>query len=157
MLLESPYEKGCTATSLENDKDGGQRYGLHIQTSSLLPGKVTTAIYSSSKRFCLDDALQSQMIRSVIPSLDRIISRQSLSDHNSELEPGKEQPNIRYKVPSFAQSFYPLLADLHDIFIDLPSIAKAMVSVQKMLADINVGQPVNTQTLSNVYIFRIAV
>ncbi|RZR86973.1 hypothetical protein BHM03_00014272 [Ensete ventricosum] len=157
MLLESPYEKGCTATSVENDKDGGQSFALHIQTSGLLPGKVTSAIYSSSKRICLDTALQSQAIRSVIPSLDLIISKEILSDHNSEVESGKDQPNCSFKVPPFAQSFYPLLTDLHHIFTDLPYIAKAMVSVQKILANISDGQPVDTQTLSNVYFFRIAI
>ncbi|KAJ8505720.1 hypothetical protein OPV22_006606 [Ensete ventricosum] len=124
MILESPYEKGCTATSVENDKDGGQSFALHIQTSGLLPGKVTSAIYSSSKRICLDTALQSQAIRSVIPSLDLIISKEILSDHNSEVESGKDQPNCSFK---------------------------------KILANISDGQPVDTQTLSNVYFFRIAI
>ncbi|WOK97409.1 hypothetical protein Cni_G06117 [Canna indica] len=157
MLLESPYEKGYTATSVDNDKDGGQSAELHIQASGLLPGKFTLATANSLERYFIEETFQLQMIKSVIPLLDLVISKEGQSSYNDEKEPGKDQPNFDYKVPPFAQSFYPLLADLHDIFTELPSIGKAMVSLQKMLADINEGQPVNTQTLSSVYIFRIAV
>ncbi|CAL9170591.1 unnamed protein product [Musa hybrid cultivar] len=157
ILLESPYDKGYAGTNQDNDKDGGQGSGLHIQTSGLLPGKVTSALCSSSKRICVDDTLKSEMIKSVIPFLDLIISKEGQPDPKSKVVPVKDEPNFNYKVPLFAQSFYPLLTDLHDIFIELPSIGKALVSVQRMLADINDGKPVNTQTLSSVYIFRIAV
>ncbi|XP_042467156.1 uncharacterized protein LOC122050304 [Zingiber officinale] len=160
MLLESPYdgnEGGHATTCSDNNKDGGQTLGLRIQAINLLPPKVTSVTYFNSKRLCLDDAIKEQMVKMVIPFLELAISKGGQPDSNFEEGSVKDQPKLDYKVPAFAQSFYPLFADLHDIFIDLPSIEKAVVAVQRMLVDINEGKPVNTHTLSNAYIFRIAV
>ncbi|RWR71976.1 hypothetical protein CKAN_00016400 [Cinnamomum micranthum f. kanehirae] len=66
-------------------------------------------------------------------------------------------PRCNYKAPSFAQSVYSLLTDLHDIFIDLPAIGKALVYAQKMLTDVDKGDSVDTKLLSEVHNFRIAV
>ncbi|KAE8660618.1 hypothetical protein F3Y22_tig00116951pilonHSYRG00518 [Hibiscus syriacus] len=47
--------------------------------------------------------------------------------------------------------------DLHDIFIDLPSIGRALALSQKLLLDVNRGEAVDTGIMSEVYTFRIAV
>ncbi|XP_074565400.1 uncharacterized protein LOC141821915 [Curcuma longa] len=160
MLLESPYDNNKdvhTEASLDNNKDGSRSLGLRVLASNLLPAKVTSTTYASSKRFCLDNTIKSQVVKMVTPFPDLAVSRGGQPSHNFEERSENYQPKLDYKVPAFAQSFYPLFADLHGIFIDLPSIGKAMVSVQIMLADINEGRPVDTKTLSNVYSFRIAV
>ncbi|XP_008775158.2 uncharacterized protein LOC103695572 [Phoenix dactylifera] len=157
LLLESPYENKCIATASGNVESGKQRSGLNLQTSSLLPGKVTPSIYSNSRKFSLTDALLSQMVQSLTCSLDSLIPKRTLSNSVLEVEPGECRPLSSYQAPPFAQSVYPLLADLHDIFIDLPSIGKALFCAQKMLANVNEGETVSTEILSNVYAFRIAV
>uniref|UniRef100_F6I3T6 Uncharacterized protein n=1 Tax=Vitis vinifera TaxID=29760 RepID=F6I3T6_VITVI len=66
-------------------------------------------------------------------------------------------PRCDYEAPPFAQSVYPLLEDLHNIFSDLPSIGRALAQAQKMLSDVNRGEIVDTKLLSEIYTFRIAV
>ncbi|XP_010942364.2 uncharacterized protein [Elaeis guineensis] len=156
LLLESPYENKCIATASGNVESGNQSSGLNLQTSSLLSGNVTS-IHSNSRKFSLTDTLLSQMVQSLTSSLDLLISDRTLSNSVLEAEPGERQPLSSYQAPPFAQSVYPLLADLHDIFIDLPSIGKALFCAQKMLANVNEGETVTTEILSNVYAFRIAV
>uniref|UniRef100_A0A6N2MF00 Uncharacterized protein n=1 Tax=Salix viminalis TaxID=40686 RepID=A0A6N2MF00_SALVM len=82
-----------------------------------------------------------------------------LSPSSSVSEAGlKEiQPVNTFQVPTFAQSVYPLLLDLHNIFIDLPSIGRALAFAQKMLDDVNRGEAVDTQIISEVHTFRVAV
>ncbi|XP_073008232.1 uncharacterized protein [Typha latifolia] len=157
LLLESPYDNAFNTLPLGNPKSGDENPGLHLQTSCLVPGKVTSAIYSNTRRFCLTNALQSQMVMSLTPSLGILTSKASLSDSASEPEPEEWKSLTSYQAPSFAKSFYPLLADLYDIFSDLSSIGKALVSVQKLLGRIHEGEPVDGQILSDVYIFRIAI
>ncbi|XP_010932877.1 uncharacterized protein [Elaeis guineensis] len=157
LLLESPYENKCIATPPGNVESRKQSSGLHLQMSSLIPGKVTPAVCSNSRKFSLTGALQSEVVRSLASSLDLLIPEATLSTSVSDVGTGECKPSSSYQAPPFAQSVYPLLADLHDIFIDLPSIGKALFSAQKMLTNVNEGEPVDTEIVSNIYAFRIAV
>ncbi|XP_020584651.1 uncharacterized protein LOC110027522 [Phalaenopsis equestris] len=145
LLLESPYENAGSESVNESS-------ALHPQTNSLLPGKVTPLMSSSSKMLFVSDALESDMVKSLTPSLDLLVSGLFLNQQDEE---GVISSN--YEVPPFAQSVYSLLVDLHHIFKDLPAIGKALSSAQKMLADVNEGEPVDTKTLSVVQNFRIAI
>lgn len=75
----------------------------------------------------------------------------------SELQIGEVKPRCNYQAPPFSQSIYPLLTDFNSIFVDLPSIGKALSSAQKMLFDIDRGDVVDAQLLYEVHTFRLAV
>ncbi|CAB4300362.1 unnamed protein product [Prunus armeniaca] len=62
-----------------------------------------------------------------------------------------------YEAPQFAQSIYPFLVDLHNIFADIPSMGKALACAQRMFYDVKRGEAVDTKVISEVYAFRIAV
>ncbi|ONI23053.1 hypothetical protein PRUPE_2G167200 [Prunus persica] len=64
---------------------------------------------------------------------------------------------VNYEAPQFAQSIYPFLVDLHDIFADIPSMGKALACAQRMFYDVKRGEAVDTKVISEVYAFRIAV
>ncbi|KAJ6795965.1 Uncharacterized protein M6B38_223380 [Iris pallida] len=159
LLLESPYVSACSVDPQGETKAGEQISGLNLQPSCLLSDRSTSAVYSSLRRLCLTDSLQSQMVKSLIPSLGSVLHKSSLSKSVSEVTPGESQPScdVYQAPPPFAESVYPLLADLNDIFSDLPAIRKAFVSAQKLLLDINKGEPVDTQLVSQVHNFRIAI
>ncbi|ONK72437.1 uncharacterized protein A4U43_C04F19420 [Asparagus officinalis] len=151
LLLESPYESANTAESPGTIGTGDISSALNLQPARFLPRSVKPSV-SSSHRFFLTDALQSQMVKVLTPSLK--LSLQDVEAKKSE----SESIHSTYEAPQpFAQSVYPLLADLHDIFNELPAIRKAFVSAQEMLASINLGKPVGAQLLSEVHNFRIAI
>ncbi|KAH0460381.1 hypothetical protein IEQ34_011044 [Dendrobium chrysotoxum] len=155
LLLESPYENSCSDASTCSESGNESSPRLHLQTNSLLPGKVTSSMSSSSKRFFVSDPLQSDMVKSLIPSLDLLVSSLIVDPIAQQDQEGSLSSN--YQVPPFAESVYSLLVDLHHIFKDLPAIGKALSSAQKMLVDVNEGETVDTKTLSNVQSFRIAI
>ncbi|KAG5395763.1 hypothetical protein IGI04_017577 [Brassica rapa subsp. trilocularis] len=64
---------------------------------------------------------------------------------------------IESEVPPFALSVYNLLVELHNIFNDLPAMRKALDTATKMLSDVNNGEAVDAEALSEVYLFRLAV
>ncbi|KAH1108064.1 hypothetical protein J1N35_011832 [Gossypium stocksii] len=150
VVLESPFPNSF----LEYDPSKEVEAGSKIQgpVNSLVPQKGTSAPVSSFTRSCIINDVQSQMVK-------------FLSLHINFLEPGSVsevgtneiQPTASYKAPSFAQSIYPLLLDLHDIFVDLPSMGRALALSQKLLLDVNRGEVVDTRIMSEVYTFRIAV
>ncbi|MFQ6663105.1 hypothetical protein Gotur_030745 [Gossypium turneri] len=150
VVLESPFPNSF----LEYDPSKEVEAGSKIQgpVNSLVPQKVTSAPVSSFTRSCIINDVQSQMVK-------------FLSLHINFLEPGSVsevgtneiQPTASYKAPPFAQSIYPLLLDLHDIFVDLPSMGRALALSQKLLLDVNRGEVVDTRIMSEVYTFRIAV
>lgn len=117
--------------------------------SSLVPQKVGSVVSSRSRSFCITNDVESQMVKLLSSNLDLLGSRFSGSK--------EVQPRSSYHVPSFAQSVYPLLVDLHDVFIDLPSITRALAFAQKMFYDVNRGEAVDTEVISEVCTFRIAV
>ncbi|MBA0826052.1 hypothetical protein Goarm_010945 [Gossypium armourianum] len=150
VVLESPFPNSF----LEYDPSKEVEAGSKIQgpVNSLVPQKGTSAPVSSFTRSCIINDVQSQMVK-------------FLSLHINFLEPGSVsevgtneiQPTASYKAPPFAQSIYPLLLDLHDIFVDLPSMGRALALSQKLLLDVNRGEVVDTRIMSEVYTFRIAV
>ncbi|MBA0762871.1 hypothetical protein Gotri_012423, partial [Gossypium trilobum] len=150
VVLESPFPNSF----LEYDPSKEVEAGSKIQgpVNSLVPQKGTSAPVSCFTRSCIINDVQSQMVK-------------FLSLHINFLEPGSVsevgtneiQPTASYKAPPFAQSIYPLLLDLHDIFVDLPSMGRALALSQKLLLDVNRGEVVDTRIMSEVYTFRIAV
>ncbi|KAL0862102.1 hypothetical protein Bca101_041220 [Brassica carinata] len=93
-----------------------------------------------STRFQISDDQQSLMQR-------------LLSSHITQLSSEIESD----KVPPFALPVYNLLVDLHNIFNDLPAIRKALDTARKMLSDVNNGEAIDAEALSEVYLFRLAV
>ncbi|XP_058102354.1 uncharacterized protein LOC131246346 [Magnolia sinica] len=162
LSLESPFVSTCVDNSQDSDNNdlGNAGSGLLLQPSNLLPGKVTSVISSNSKRFCLTDKLQSQMVKSLSSSLALSTSKDlkpSFLDSVHGSEAGDCQPRCDFQAPSFAESVYSLLTDLHDMFIDIPAIGKALVYAQKILVDVDEGKSIDTKLLSEVHNFRIAV
>ncbi|KAM6557373.1 hypothetical protein CsatB_004392 [Cannabis sativa] len=126
--------------------------------SSLVPQKAFSSVATlSSRRFLLTNDIQSQMVKVLSPVMEMSISRLSPSSSAPKMGLGETQPQDSYEAPSFAQSIYPLLVDLHNIFADLPSIGRALAHAQKMLYDVNKGEAVDGKVMSEVYTFRIAV
>jgi hypothetical protein len=158
LLLESPYDNASTSTSDPSSTTEGELPGknssLHLQASYLVPGGVASTVNSNCQRLCLTDALQSHMVKSLIPSLDATLS---LNFSTSDQESDKLEPLDSFEAPPFAQAVYPLLADLYTIFSEIPSIEKALVSSQKMLKCIHKGNPISSELLRDVYTFRIAI
>ncbi|XXG44960.1 hypothetical protein AAC387_Pa02g0175 [Persea americana] len=156
-------ESSCVTTCVDSREEAviGNSDTAHVlQLSNLLPGKVTPAISLSAGRLCLNSELQFQMVKSLSSSLALSLSndRKRRSSYSIQGFDSEEcNPRCNYEAPSFAQSVYSLLTDLHDIFIDLPAIGKALVYAQKMLTDVDKGDPVDAKLLSEVHNFRIAV
>lgn len=65
--------------------------------------------------------------------------------------------DIEYECPAFAHSFYPLLADLHNVYRDLPGMSLALERTQKLLRDVDKGKDVNHSELALSQCFRLAV
>ncbi|XWS55439.1 hypothetical protein CRYUN_Cryun09bG0000500 [Craigia yunnanensis] len=150
MVLESPFTNNFLAydPSMEA-KAGSKIQGL---VSSLVPQKCTSVLVSSFKRFSITNDVQSQMLKFLCSHID-LLELGSVSEVGSN----EIQPTRCYEAPPFAQSIYPLLLDLHDIFVDFPSIGRAPVLSKKMLLDVNRGEVVDTRIISEVYTLRIAV
>ncbi|OVA11886.1 hypothetical protein BVC80_747g7 [Macleaya cordata] len=125
-----------------------------LGSSSLVPQKMGSLALPSLKRLCLTNDLHSQMVKSLVShSVSKLGSGSvSVSDRL-----GDSQPKCDYQAPSYAQTVYLLLNDLHDIFADLPSIGRAFAYAQKMLYKVDRGETVETQLLSEVCAFRIAI
>ncbi|PON37016.1 Transmembrane protein [Parasponia andersonii] len=126
--------------------------------SSLAPQKFFGPVATlGSRRFLLTNDIQSQMVKVLSPYLEMSVSR--LSPSSSVAKMGSEETQLQdsYEAPPFAQSIYPLLVDLHNIFVDLPSIGRALAHAQKMLYDVNKGEAVDNKIMSEVYTFRIAI
>lgn len=155
-LVESP-----TVGSLSNDgaspESGNNFQSLALGQSSLVSQKVGTVASVGTKRFCVNDEAGMQMVKLLSSYLDSSVLQVISSSSASNVGLRYLQPICNYEAPPFAQSVYPLLEDLHNIFADLPSIGRALAHAQKILSDVNRGENVDTKLLSEVYIFRIAV
>lgn len=155
LLLESPFLKCSGGDDTSGKLDSGNKFqGL---VSSLVPQKTGSVVLLASKRFCLTSDVQRQMVKSLSTYMDLSISRFSHSSSVMEVGSKEIQTRCSYEAPPFAQSIYPLLEDLHNIFFDLPSIRSALAHAQKMLHNVNRGEIVETRIISEVYTFRIAV
>lgn len=148
LLLDSPFVKS-DGNQITEPEVGNKFQALVMQPSNLVPNKVGSTVSTSSKRFSLTNDLHLQMVRSLSSYLS---SNLSPSGDASEAE-----PRSNYQAPSFAQSVYPLLADLHDIFVGIPLLRRALAHAQKILYDVDRGEVIETRLLSEVYSFRIAV
>ncbi|MBA0736489.1 hypothetical protein Gogos_010038 [Gossypium gossypioides] len=150
VVLESPFPNSF----LEYDPSKEVEAGSKIQgpVNSLVPQKGTSAPFSSFTRSCIINDVQSQMVKFLSFHINFLESGSV-----SEVGTNEIQPTASYKAPPFAQSIYPLLLDLHDIFVDLPSMGRALALSQKLLLDVNRGEVVDTRIMSEVYTFRIAV
>ncbi|MCL7027323.1 hypothetical protein MKW94_023385 [Papaver nudicaule] len=118
-----------------------------LGSSSLVPQQMG----SLPKRLCLTNDFYSNMVKSVV---SRSVSNLSIG---SEAGLGEAQPKCDYQAPSYAQTLYPLLSDLHNIFADLPSIGRAFAYAQEMLYHVEKGETVESQLLSEVLAFRVAI
>ncbi|CAI0541175.1 unnamed protein product [Linum tenue] len=149
-VLEAPCTRNLTMAdpTHEADKPGT----VERLVSSLIPHQAASIVSSSPKRLPLSD-VQSKMVMLLRSNMDAALPKTGSSVSVSK---GIE-PETTFLVPAFAQSIYPLLLDLHNIFMDLPSVGKALNCSQKMLYDINRGESMDTQIVSEVCTFRIAV
>ncbi|KAK4857378.1 hypothetical protein QYF36_027348 [Acer negundo] len=125
--------------------------------SSLVPQKVGYVVSLSSRRLSITNDVQLRMVKLLSSNMDLLGLKSRPSGSNLEAGSSEIQPRVGYQVPSFAQSIYPLFVDLHDIFVDLPSMTRALAFAQKMFFDVNRGEVVDNQVISEVYTFRIAV
>ncbi|GMJ01083.1 hypothetical protein like AT2G43250 [Hibiscus trionum] len=151
MVLESPVGNNFLAYDSSKEVESGSK--IQGPVSSLVPQKGTSVPVSSiMRRFCITNDVQSQMVKLLSSHIDLLESSSV-----SEVRSNEIQPTGSYETPPFAQSIYPLLLDLHDIFVDLPSIGRALALSQKLLLDVNRGEVVDARIMSEVYTFRIAV
>ncbi|XP_033146403.1 uncharacterized protein LOC103866051 isoform X2 [Brassica rapa] len=136
MVLESPF---VNIAAIE----GSYEESLIPQSSS------SSGVLSGSRRFLITNDVQSQMLKLLSSHITQL---------SKELTPLSCVANgVSSEVPPFAESIYSLLVDLRDIFNDLPSIRKALASARKMLSDVDRGESMDTDVLSEVYLFQIAV
>lgn len=150
MVLESPFTNNVLAYDPSREVETGSKVqGL---VSWLVPQKGTSVLVSSSRRFCITNDVQSKMAKLLSSHIDLLESGPV-----SEVGSNEIQLTGSYEAPSFARSIYPLLLDLHDIFVDFPSMGRALALSQKMLLDVNRGNVVDARLISEVYTFRIAV
>lgn len=160
LVLGSPVVKSAKD---ESDADpsvetnaGNSFRGLGLQLSSLVPQKVGSFASLGKKRFSVTNDLQSQMVKSLSSRMElSALDLSSSSDPKVQSE--NRQPLCNYAIPPFAQSIYPLLVDLHDIFVDYSSIGKALSYAQKIFYDVSRGGNVESELLCEVYTFRIAI
>ncbi|TMX03434.1 hypothetical protein EJD97_016373 [Solanum chilense] len=124
-------------------------FGLEA-SNSLVPLRTGLMVSENSRGFRITNDVQSQMVRLLSSYLVNSSSLQKIGSEDI-------QQQLNYQVPQFAQTVYPLLLDLHNIFVDIPSIGRALACAQKMFHDVRNGDAVNTDVLSEVYVFKIAV
>ncbi|CAN4099098.1 unnamed protein product [Withania somnifera] len=155
LLLESPFVKCSTSSerSGKGDDEGFENrfgfFGLEAG-NSLVPLRAGVMMSANSRGFRVTNDVQSQMVRLLSSHL---VNSGSLQKFGSE----DIQQQLNYQVPQFAQTVYPLLVDLYNIFVDIPSIGRALACAQKMFNDVCNGDAVNTNLLSEVYVFKIAI
>ncbi|CAN6836111.1 hypothetical protein Bca4012_034483 [Brassica carinata] len=147
MVLESPFVNiAAIEGSYEESDTLGKVQGL---ANSIIPQSSPSAVLSGSRRFLITNDVQSQMLKLLSSHITQL---------SKEISPLSCVANgVSHEVPPFAESIYSLLVDLRDIFNDLPSIRKALASARKMLSDVDRGESMDTDVLSEVYLFQIAV
>lgn len=151
LMLESPFVKFSSEEALSSEIDGRNSFGGSI--NSLAPQRVGSMVSSSLRRFLLTD-MQSQMVK-IVSSYMNVSALDSNSGSDSRLV--EAHPETGFEIPPFAQTIYPLLEDLHNIFNSIPSMGRALAHAQNMLSNVNRGEAVDSQMVSEVYSFRIAV
>ncbi|KAG9142230.1 hypothetical protein Leryth_007670 [Lithospermum erythrorhizon] len=154
LLLDSPFVKcsgernGSESETVEIGNGACQSFSL--QLTSLVPHNTSPYVAPTGWRvFSTANEIQSRMVKSLSSYLINPASVEKVADAIDL------QKN--YKPPQYAQSVYPLLVDLHDIFHDIPSLGRALAHAQSLLHNINKGETIDSQLLSEAYLFRIAV
>ncbi|KAK9740472.1 hypothetical protein RND81_03G038200 [Saponaria officinalis] len=158
-VLESPFIKSDgeeVDPSPETSSASDKLQKLALQSASLVPVNFGP-VACHSRRFFITNDIQSQMVKLVCPSLASSLTRLNPVGPSLDTNVDLLESRCNYCPPSFAQSVYPLLMDLHDIFADIPSISRALVYAQKLFLDVGKGNNINTDMLSEVYTFQIAV
>ncbi|XP_075100607.1 uncharacterized protein LOC142161653 [Nicotiana tabacum] len=154
LLLESPFVKCSTSNECSSVGDEGyeNRFGVFglEAGNSLVPLRTGLLVSANSRAFCVTSDVQSQMVKLLSSHLVNSGSLQKMGSEDVPLQ-------LNYQVPQFAQTVYPLLSDLHDIFVDIPSIGRALACAQKMFNDVCNGNAVDSNILFEVYVFKIAV
>ncbi|KAL3335810.1 hypothetical protein AABB24_031837 [Solanum stoloniferum] len=167
LLLESPFVKCSLSGEYSDVGDEGfenkfgvfgleegyeNRFGVFglEAGNSLVPLRTGLMVSENSRGFRVTNDVQSQMVRLLSSHLVNSSSLQKIGSEDI-------QQQLNYQVPQFAQTVYPLLLDLYNIFVDIPSIGRALACAQKMFHDVSNGDAVNTDVLSEVYVFKIAV
>lgn len=167
LLLESPFVKCSLSGEYSDVGDVGfenkfgvfgleegyeNRFGVFglEAGNSLVPLRTGLMVSGNSHGFRVTNDVQSQMVRLLSSHLVNSSSLQKIGSEDI-------QHQLNYQVPQFAQTVYPLLLDLYNIFVDIPSIGRALACAQKMFHDVCNGDAVNTDVLSEVYVFKIAV
>lgn len=148
LLLESPFVQLNSSSEVES---GNSFQGFGLQPSNLMPQRIGSIIPSSSSRYLIaDDHLRSQTLKLLCSHLVQL-------NPDPNTVPINIQPKDDYEAPQYAHSVYPLLLDLHNIFVEIPSIGRALAYAQNMLHDVSKGESIDTHHLSEIYAFRIAV
>ncbi|CAI9105703.1 OLC1v1004688C1 [Oldenlandia corymbosa var. corymbosa] len=159
LLLDSPYVKWSEdgMTALEIKQEGKEEnsvnkfHALFMRPGTLVPQRAPSVISAFPWRFPALNDVQIQMVKALPLQLTG-------SDFAQKLGSASDQPRHDYEAPQFSQFIYPLLVDLHDIFISLkPGMGRALAHAQKILCDVNKGEVVDSKLLSEVYVFRRAV
>lgn len=161
-VIESPFLKSAGAESdASSDASMASKVSSELQTLALQPSSLVPqnwgSVVGNSQRLFITSDVQSQMIKLVCPVVSQ--SLMNLSPFGRPVDRGIHimEPRSNYCPPTFAQTVYPLLMDLHDIFADIPSMGLALAYAQKMFLDVGTGEGVDAELLSEVYTFRIAV
>ncbi|KAK6787911.1 hypothetical protein RDI58_016436 [Solanum bulbocastanum] len=167
LLLESPFVKCSLSGEYSDVGDEGfenkfgvfgleegyeNRFGVFglEAGNSLIPLRTGLMVLENSRGFRVTNDVQSQMVRLLSSHLVNSSSLQKIGSEDI-------QQQLNYQAPQFAQTVYPLLLDLYNIFVDIPSIGRALACAQKMFHDVSNGDAVKTDVLSEVYVFKIAV
>ncbi|ERN20115.1 hypothetical protein AMTR_s00066p00057280 [Amborella trichopoda] len=152
---ESEGEDMSNSGNLGSDAQKGASSSKLLPPTGLVPGRLIShasgAVSLGYKRFCVANLAEHAMVRPLVSSVALVESGSSDS-----LASTSELRN-NYEAPPFAQSFYGLLTDLHDIYADIPAMRTMLVYAQKMLDHVNRGEDVHSQILSEVHKFRVAV
>ncbi|GKV22093.1 hypothetical protein SLEP1_g31992 [Rubroshorea leprosula] len=155
MVLDSSFLENPDAVNTSGEVEAGNKVqGL---LTSLVPQKMGSSILPGSRRLCISNDVQSQVVKLLSSHMHSFQLKLMPSGSIPEVGPDEYQRIDNYEVPLFAQPVYPLLVDLHNIFAEMPSMGKALALVQKLFLDINRGEIVDTKIISEVYTFQIAV
>ncbi|PIA42894.1 hypothetical protein AQUCO_02000384v1 [Aquilegia coerulea] len=159
-LIESPFVSTCAdedpnTSTTQSSEVKKKLQASHMNSSSLVAQNIGSGV-SSNRLFSTSD-LHTETAKSLISALSQINLNPSHIGPVSESGLGECHPRHDYQAPSFAQTVYPLLTDLHNVFGNLPSIEIALAYAQKILCSVDKGEAVDIHLLSEVQNFQIAV
>ncbi|KAF5201224.1 transmembrane protein [Thalictrum thalictroides] len=158
-LIESPFVSTCVddpnPTTTQSSEAKNKLQASHMNSNSLVAQNIGSGV-SPNRLFSTSD-LHTETMKSLVSALSQINLKPIHSGSVSEAGLGNCHPKHDYEAPLFAQTVYPLLTDLHNVFGNLPSIERALAYAQKILYSVDKGEPVDIHLLSEVQNFQIAV